>query len=124
MPRYQVKSGEVLPVNGRVLEAGTVIDLPRVVAEDVANRHLVQEVDDKGQPVAPVPVDDLERFRAHERVGILRDRLTAAQGIVASIQAQIDHEDQVLADAVKAADAARVPAKPEPLIRAAVAAKE
>ena len=107
MPRYQVNAGEVLPHNGQVLEPGAFVELPRIVAEDMANRHLVQEVDAAGQPVAPRPVDDLERFRAHERVGFLRERRAAAMAVVAQVQAQLDAEEQRLVDEVKAASAIR-----------------
>lgn len=109
MPRYQVRDGAVLPMNGQVCEAGTVVELPRAAADDMAVRHLVQEVDEAGQPVAPTPVDDLERFRAHERVGILRERLAEAQARAATIQAQLDREEQTLAAAVTAAETARAP---------------
>lgn len=118
MPRYRVRDGEVLPINGQLVEAGACVELPRVVADDMANRHLVQEVDEAGQPVAPVAVDDLERFRAHERVGFLRERLATAQAGVAAIQAQLDREEQALADAVKAAAPGRA-AKTKPTADAA-----
>lgn len=114
MPRYRVNVGEVLPHNGQLLEAGAFVELPRVVAEDTANRHLVQEVDAAGQPVAPRPVDDLERFRTHERIGILRTRLADAKGLAERIQAQLDAEEQRLVDEVKAASTTREQKKFKP----------
>lgn len=102
MPRYRVRDGQVLPVNGQILEAGGFVDLPRTVADDMANRHLVEEVDAAGQPVTPTPVDDLERFKAHERVGFLRDRLAAAKAIVGALEARLANEEQALVQAVQA----------------------
>lgn len=102
MARYRVRDGQTLASNGQLIEAGAFVDLPRTVAEDMANRHLVEEVDDAGKPVAPRTPDDLERFKSHERVGILRDRLAAAEAVVADLKARLAAEEQVLADAVKA----------------------
>src|SRR5262245_54950112 len=100
MPNYRVREGAVLPCNGTVHEAGAIIALSREVASDMAVAALVEEVDAAGQPVPPKPADDLARFKAHERVGILHERLAAAEAVVASLKAQIEAEEQVLVDAV------------------------
>lgn len=100
MPRYQVKSGRVLPHGGQVLEEGTIVeDLPRHVGEDSVVRDLVQEIDESGEPVAPVdrPDADLERFRPHERVTLLEQRLSDAKARVATLE-------HLLADAQSATD--------------------
>lgn len=117
MPRYRIRDGEVLAHEGQVLEAGAFVELPRAIADDMAVRGALEEVDDAGQPVAPVPVDDLARFRTHERVSMLRDRLVEAQGRVTAIQAQLDAVEQQLADEVAAAQrvAAAAPSHAEPI---------
>lgn len=100
MPKYRVRDNQILAHAGAVHEAGAVIDLPRTVADDPAVRGLLDELDAAGQPVAPRSTDDLERFRAHERVGFLRDRLVAAQATVAELQQRLAAEEKILTDEV------------------------
>lgn len=103
MATYRVRDGERLAHAGQVHEGGAVVELPRAVAEDMAVRGALQEIDAQGQPIASPPADDLERFRAHERVSILRDRLVEAQARVAAIQQRLDAEEKALAAAVATA---------------------
>lgn len=112
MPRYRVRDGSQLAHGGTVLEAGAIVELPRTIAADMAVSGHVEEIDAQGQPIASVPPDDLERFRTHERVSILRDRLAMAKAKVDAIQAQLEFEEQRLADAVTAAAGKRP--KPTP----------
>lgn len=100
MPRYRVRTQ--LSHGGTVLPAGSFVELPAAIARDGAVSGFIEEVDDAGKPVAPAPVDDLEGFRSHERVGLLRDRLKAAQAVGDAIQAQLDAEETTLAAAVAA----------------------
>jgi hypothetical protein len=102
MPRYRVRLGQVLAHGGTVHAEGALVEISRAIAEDGAVSGLVEEVDASGALVAPVPVDDLARFRAHERVSLLRDRLAAAQATVDGLRAQLDGEEQALRDAVAA----------------------
>jgi hypothetical protein len=99
MPQYRVRPGQLLISSGLQYAPGQIVEMPRHVADDNANRALVEEVDDHGQPVASVPVDDLAGFKAHERVSMLRDRIVAAQAVVASLEDQVAHEEQALVDA-------------------------
>jgi hypothetical protein len=102
MATYRVKDGERLPLNGVVHQAGSIVELPRELASDMAIAGLVQEVDATGHPVAPPPPDDLVRFKLHERVGLLRDRLVAAKDVVAHLEQQIADAEQALVAAVAA----------------------
>jgi hypothetical protein len=113
MPKYQVRFGEVLPHDGRVLEGGAIVELPRAVADDSAVRGLVQEVDDAGQPVTPVAASDLDRFRTHERVTVLRERLAEAEGVATAIRQQLAAEEQRLVDEVAALSATKAAAAVE-----------
>lgn len=122
MPRYRVREGSVLPHNGVVLEGGAVLELPRAIGQDMAVSHAVEEIDDRGQAVAPTPIDDLERFRTHERVGILRDRIAEAQGRVDALTAQLAAEERTLAAEVRAIE--KRPAKEQPQAAAPAAVKE
>jgi hypothetical protein len=102
MPRYLVTPGTVLAMSGVVVEAGSFIELPRAVADDSVNRASLQEVDEAGHPVTPLPVDDLERFRSHERVSILLERLATAQAAVKTITQQLAQEERRLLELVQA----------------------
>jgi small-conductance mechanosensitive channel len=106
MPLYRVRPGERLGHDGKVLEGGARLELARAVAEDQALRGALEEIDEKGNPVAPVPANDLDRFRTHERVGFLRERLTAARNAVTDLDAQLAAEEQRLVDEVTAVQAA------------------
>jgi hypothetical protein len=106
MPRYLLPDGEIQT-------------LSRHAAADIAHVLPVQEVDDAGKPVAPAPVDDLERFRAHERVGFLRERLAEAKSHVDQIQARLDEEERALAAEVRAIETKRTP-KEKPAAAAAL----
>ena len=103
MPTYRVRDGEVLAHDGKTREAGDILELPRQVAEDPAVRGAIEEVDAAGNVVAPPPADDLARFRTHERVSMLRERLAEAQARVTAVQAQLTSEEQRLIDEVRAA---------------------
>lgn len=107
MPRYRVRPTCELAHNGATLREGAIVELPRPIAEDGAVSHLIDEVDGAGNPVTPPPADDLERFRAHERVSILRDRLTAAEVVVAELKARLEDEDRRLREAVLAVAVAK-----------------
>lgn len=107
MPRYRVRLGQALAHQGAILGEGACVELPRQVADDPAVNALVEEVDASGALVPPAPVDDLERFKAHERVSILRDRLAAAKAVVDGLQTQLAEEERRLREAV---DAMRPPA--------------
>lgn len=102
MPRYKVRDGAVIAHGGSVLEAGALLELQHGVANDVAVRGLIDQVDEQGNIVAATEPDDLERFRSHERVSILRDQIVKAQAFVDQLQARLDAEDKILADAVRA----------------------
>lgn len=104
MPRYQVRTGAILPHEGQLLEAPAIVELPRHVGEDSIVRDLVQEVDDEGQPVVSRALADpsIEHFRSHERVSILQDRLTQAQGRVAALEQRLAAEVAEEAESVKA----------------------
>lgn len=96
---YRVNDSAILPHDGQLLEGGTLVELPRHVAEDSAVRDLVTEVDEAGNPIlAPAEPHGFERFRPHERVTLLQVRLAEAQARVKTLQAQIEHE-QAAADA-------------------------
>lgn len=102
MPRYQVKPGEVLPHNNQVLEAGAIVELPRIVAEDMAVRAAIQEIDAAGKPVqSPLATAqrDFERFRSHEQVTLLERE-------IADTEARLTELRTLLAAAVKASTSA------------------
>ncbi len=101
MPRYRVRAGAQLTHGGQVHAAGAIVDLPVTTARDIAVAHAVEEVDAAGKPVAPTPVDDLEGYRAHERVGFLRERRAAAQQVVDDLDARLAAEQQQIVDAAK-----------------------
>lgn len=103
MPRFRVRDGQEVAHAGTVLSGGAFLELPRHVAEDPAVCGSIVEVDADGKPVAPPPADDLARFRAHERVSILRERRAAKQAELAAIDAQLTAEEEALAAAVAAA---------------------
>jgi len=76
MQRYRVRDGAVLPHQGAVLPAGSVVELPRHVAEDVAVRDVIVPIDAVGQVITLPPYDaELDRVRPHERITILKDRM-------------------------------------------------
>lgn len=109
MAMYRVREGARVAHAGVVHEAGAILELTRVVGQDIAVAGLVDEVDASGALVVPGPVDDLERFRSHERVAILQGRLAQARARVSDLEAQLAAEERLLADAVKQA-ATKAPA--------------
>lgn len=110
MSRYQVRPGAVLPHNGLVLEAGAIVDLPRHVAADSIVRDLVQEIDETGEPVVSTgPIDaDLERYRPHERITLLQNRMVEATGLVSRLEAAIALEERTIAEASPSAPSAPI----------------
>lgn len=68
MPFYRVRTGQSLGHHGHTFAAGSVVDLPVVLAREVA--HLVEPCTDKGVSLAHLSAEDLEIAQAlpHERV--------------------------------------------------------
>lgn len=89
MARYRVRDGQQLPHGGQVLDAGTIVELPRHVAVDTVVRDFVEEVDEAGNPVLAPLSHDFERYKPHEQVTLLRARLEEAQARVDTLKAQI-----------------------------------
>lgn len=112
---FRVRDGYRLAHGGVVHEAGTLLELPRAIAADIAVRGHVQEVDADGHPVEPPPPDDLARFRTHERFGKLKEDLAAAEARVEQIKGRLAAEEQQLAQEVAAAAAAREAEVPAPV---------
>jgi hypothetical protein len=114
MPRYCIRDGETLSHAGTVLVAGAFVELPREVADDPAVRGSIVEVDADGKAVEPRPVDELDRFKLHEQVSILRDRRAAKAAELEAIDQQLAQKDAELAAAVaaQAAPKAAAPASP------------
>lgn len=108
MPRYKVKDGQALPHGGRILDAGSILELPRHVGQDTVVRDFVEEVDAAGEPVAPADpsASDLERFRPHERIGMLQATLFEAEARVARLKALIADQQDIIDDEATAPAAA------------------
>lgn len=108
MPLYKVRPGRVLPQSGTSVDQGTVVELPRHVAEDSIVRDLVQEVDEMGEPVLSKDLiaADLDRFRPHERIALLQARLAEAQAVVSRLAERIAVEQQTVDQDTQAAAAA------------------
>lgn len=110
MPRYRVKVGQELPHDGKILDAGTIVELPRHVGQDSVVRDFVEEVDETGHPVEAADGEaDLERFRPHERVGMLEATLAEAKARVARLEALIAEQQDIIEEALTA------PAAPAPV---------
>lgn len=100
MPRYKVKPGQALPHGGQLLDAGSIVELPRRVGTDSVVRDFVDEVDAAGELVEPADpgLADLERFRPHEQIGMLGDLLVSAQARVARLEALIAVQQDIIDD--------------------------
>lgn len=119
MPRYRVKAGQELPHDGKILDAGTIVELPRHVGQDSIVRDFVEEVDETGHPVESTDGEaDLERFRPHERVGMLEAKLVEAKARVARLEQLIADQQDIIEEALTA------PAAPAPVSIASVHAPE
>jgi hypothetical protein len=112
MPRYTVRPGAVLPHMGALLYEGEYVELPRHVADDSIVRDLVQEVDETGAPVlTPAPIDaDLARFRPHERITLLQNRMVDARALVSRLADAIAIEERTIEEASLSAAPAPTPA--------------
>lgn len=89
MPTYQVIAAAGLPHAGAIQPHGSIVELPRHVAQDSIVRDFVQEVDEGGNPVLAPLMNDFEHFRPHEQVTLLEARLVEAQARVEILESQI-----------------------------------
>jgi len=117
MPRYKVRDGSVLPHEGTLFEAGAIVELPRHIGEDSIVRSLVQEVDETGAPVVLVDAEaderDLERFRPHERITLLQNRMVDARALLTRLEQRLLEEQQIIEQAAAPPSSAEAPTDEE-----------
>jgi ketosteroid isomerase-like protein len=98
MAKYRVKDGYTLPHNGEILKAGTEVELPAHVANDVAVRWMLE------------PGDDEAKLVLSQRPGTTVDQMAlrgAAHERRASLEAQIKALDEQRDTLAKLLDAAK-----------------
>jgi len=100
MPRYRVHDGAVVAHGGAIHEGGAVLELSRAIAEDSAVRGMLQAVDENGRPIDLPEPDDLEVYRAHERVSLLRAQIAEAERRLDTVRQRLRAEEQQLLEAV------------------------